>query len=535
VAVGAAGAGLRASSASAGLCGAGRQKLAGIWELEPGVVHARGRAPTPRRAAIERAFLATQKSYAKSAFSGVAQILDRYLATWAGAYEDVCQATHVRGEQSAEVLDLRMSCLGERLDRARALTDLFAAANATVVEHAVAAASALPDFERCADVKLLRAVVPPPDDPAAHARVESLQRELADVRALGDSGQCAAGAAAASKLVDEAFTLGYLPLEAEALNALALCGNECTDPGRAARQYKEAHWAAEASRHDEAAAEALIQMSVLAADRLHDVAASRDWVQLAGAILRRMGSGHTALEASRLAAQGIVASRDGQTEEGLGYLKQALALKEQTLGSEHVDVVRTLNSIGMVLEENGRAGEALPFYARARTMARELVGPDHPLLALSLANEGAALNALGRYAEARAHLERAVQIWRAAGSGPFYVAYALASLGESLLGLDQPRDAQAHLEEALGLYAQSPAATAPAARFALARALWLTPAARPHALELASEARSEYEQGGAPLAKLAEIDAWLAGSRTRTRTATGTGTGMRGASGRSGP
>ena len=37
-------------------------------------------------------------------------------------YVDACEATHVRGEQSAEVLDLRMACLNERLDDLRALS-----------------------------------------------------------------------------------------------------------------------------------------------------------------------------------------------------------------------------------------------------------------------------------------------------------------------------------------------------------------------------------------------------------------------------
>ena len=37
-------------------------------------------------------------------------------------YVEACEATHVRGEQSAEVLDLRMACLHEWLDGLRALT-----------------------------------------------------------------------------------------------------------------------------------------------------------------------------------------------------------------------------------------------------------------------------------------------------------------------------------------------------------------------------------------------------------------------------
>ena len=42
-------------------------------------------------------------------------LLDRYAARWADMYTEACEATQVRGEQSAEVLDLRMECLNQRL------------------------------------------------------------------------------------------------------------------------------------------------------------------------------------------------------------------------------------------------------------------------------------------------------------------------------------------------------------------------------------------------------------------------------------
>ena len=50
-------------------------------------------------------------------------------------HRDACEATHLRGEQSAEVLDLRMVCLQERFNEVRALTNVFADANGEVVEQ----------------------------------------------------------------------------------------------------------------------------------------------------------------------------------------------------------------------------------------------------------------------------------------------------------------------------------------------------------------------------------------------------------------
>ena len=83
------------------------------------------RASPSRRGtrAIKRAFLHTGKSYAaRRATRPSARVLTGYAQSWANMYEEACEATQVRGEQSAEVLDLRMSCLQERLGGLRALT-----------------------------------------------------------------------------------------------------------------------------------------------------------------------------------------------------------------------------------------------------------------------------------------------------------------------------------------------------------------------------------------------------------------------------
>ena len=97
-------------------------KLAGIWEAP-----ARGRTgDTPVKAEVRRAFLATGKAYAATTFEKVRAILNRYAQSWTEMYVDACEATHVRGEQSADVLDLRMAGLDECLDGLRACRRPFA-------------------------------------------------------------------------------------------------------------------------------------------------------------------------------------------------------------------------------------------------------------------------------------------------------------------------------------------------------------------------------------------------------------------------
>ena len=109
--------------------------------------------PEPaRHVRIKNAFLKTGKSYAADVHATVNRVLTGYAQGWANMYQEACEATQVRGEQSTEVLDLRMACLHERLGGLRALTDVFTEANGGVVENAVSAANALGSLDRCADV-----------------------------------------------------------------------------------------------------------------------------------------------------------------------------------------------------------------------------------------------------------------------------------------------------------------------------------------------------------------------------------------------
>ena len=101
-AVGAAAAGVAIRMSAPGAqCRGGEAELAGVWD-------------EPRRAAVRSAFEATRVPYADGAFREVERALDGYVATWVSMRRDACEATMVRGEQSGELMDLRMACLQER-------------------------------------------------------------------------------------------------------------------------------------------------------------------------------------------------------------------------------------------------------------------------------------------------------------------------------------------------------------------------------------------------------------------------------------
>ena len=82
----------------------------------------RRRTRAPRRDRLDQALLASGREDAAAVWRRLSAALDGHVARWTAMYQETCEATHVRGEQSAEVLDLRMRCLANNLDEVRALT-----------------------------------------------------------------------------------------------------------------------------------------------------------------------------------------------------------------------------------------------------------------------------------------------------------------------------------------------------------------------------------------------------------------------------
>jgi tetratricopeptide (TPR) repeat protein len=470
------------------VCQGAAHKLVGIWE-SPGT-------PSRRKDLIRAAFASTGKSYAGQAYSGAASLLDDYVGRWVAGYQDTCEATHVRGEQSAEVLDLRMACLQERLLKVRALTDVMTEADGNTVDNAIAAASALPGLDRCADVPLLKAVVQPPADVNTRERVQGLRIEEARLAALRDSGHCPMAEALAQDLIRRVRKTGYLPLLAETLSNAGLLSNDCTSPEQGLIWLREAYVAAVEARDDEAAAEAATLVSAFLAIRVHRPEEERQWLDIARASIARVGA-RPLLRAWWLVSEGGVLLDEGHASDaGIAY-REALAIKKRELGEHNLDVIRSMNNVAFGLEGDGRLVEALAGFTNAVKAASELLGDEHPFVGQLWDNVGETLNLLGRYADARRAFERSLTILRHDGIDPGMVAESLTGLGLAELGDGHTQRAVDSFEEALMRSEHSPSsALRGEVRFGLARALWTRAREmdRERALTLARAARLDYDQ-----------------------------------------
>jgi eukaryotic-like serine/threonine-protein kinase len=481
------------------MCTGAGQRLAGIWE--------QGAAASPRKTAIRDAFTASGKSYAAQAYASVARLFDQYADRWTGMYTDACQATHVRGEQSAEVLDLRMACLNERLGNARALSDVFATADGKVVENAVSAAAALPSLDRCADVPLLRAVVKPPEDPATRERVNELRAELAQLVALRNSGQCARAIPKADPLIARVRDVNYQPLLADTLFQSGQIGIDCGDVLGMLQRFKEAHAVASASHNDDIAAQASSLIPPFAINRLAQTVVAQEWLVVARGDVARLG--HETLADAMLAqAEGMLALSEQAYDRALAAADRSIAVTQRLLGPDDPLTIQWEANKADWQRAAGHLNEALQGDVRVREQIQRVLGREHPRVALILNNEGEVLNLLGRHLEAEAAYRSATTLFRQNSVDAEVLAWSLTGLGRALLGQEKAAEAVAPLEEALTIRLErhAPGAQIGETRFALARALWSRPTGRRRALALGTSARGDY---GDDAKAVAEIDAWL--------------------------
>jgi tetratricopeptide (TPR) repeat protein len=493
------------------LCGSAPARLAGVWELP-----SRTPGGADRRAAIERAFLASGAAHAPEILQRLERALDRYVARWSDVYTEACEATHVRGEQSEELLDRRMSCLRDRLMELHAVTDSFAAADAKVVTGAIDTADALGSLERCSDTRLLKALVQPPRSERARAAVESLRQQALALKALRFTGRDAEALARSRPLLAEARALGYRPLVAEMLVIQAFAAYGTGQRDAAADIFLEAWAEAEQSRDDEVAAEAAVMTFSLVAQERGRHAEALRMQRLAESSLARLGRRDDRLVAWMLQGRALDEDNVGDDEAAVEHLQEAIGLKLRALGPDDPDVGLSLTAMASSLIELGRFGEGLRAADRAIALETAAFGPESPPLGDALNNRGECLNPLHRHAEAEAAFRRSLAIFeRDLGHDHPNLAYPLTGLGISLVGQGKAREALVPLEQALALRTRSGADPTLTAEtwFGLATAIAGTRDDLPAALALARAARAAFAAAPGRQRRQLEIDAWLAGQQ----------------------
>jgi tetratricopeptide (TPR) repeat protein len=316
---------------------------------------------------------------------------------------EACEASRVRGEQSSELMDLRMQCLAQRRGTMRALVDQLVVADAKGVQAAVKAVGELPPLAECADATALRTPVHPPSDPAVRARIDTVRDDIAQSFALRQMTHFRDAGEAADRAVAAAKDIGWAPLLAEALFAQSRVAIGRQDGKRAAAILEDAVLAAVEGRQEAVEADSWIGLVRAYATDLQWERAHQSARHAHAALAR---SPDDTRQAVLLREEGFTSWREGKEAEARVTLEQALALAEKVMPAESNSIGVVSLFLGNVLVDQGQYDEALTVTRRALSIAEHNLGPLHPDLASSLQTIGNALLDKGDAAGAEAAYQR---------------------------------------------------------------------------------------------------------------------------------
>lgn len=456
-------------------CTGAEGRLAGIWDA-------------PRKSAVREAL--TRHGDAVVAAT-VERLVDTYTAAWVQMHTSSCEATHVRHEQSAELLDLRTECLDRHLAEVNYLTAQLASADADIARGAVASVHALSPLDDCANTTALRDPIPPRDP--ATSRV--LREELSRIRALFLVAKYREVVTAAAKLARDAEAGGdrwaqasALYLHARAQRGLGAAADAETDLYRAIE-------IAEAVRASDVVVDAWMTLAWIAGE---DFGRYGDALRLAGVargVLERMG-GNPRLEASLEDHLGVLHLDRGSLVVARHHLERGLALRERNFGAEDSETAASLQHVAILEQASGNLDKALAMHRRARSITERELGPRHIDSLAMLGAEGATLYELGKYADANALLERGlVTVEEVTGAHSEMTSSFLLNLGLARWKLERFAEAKATFERARAIIEKStPSAPRAASLYFNLTLLSLDTGAHDDASAYAARAAAVYER-----------------------------------------
>ncbi|MEM9458662.1 MAG: serine/threonine-protein kinase [Myxococcota bacterium] len=422
-------------------CTGAQAQMNGIWDDD-------------RRQQVEAALLDTERAFAPDTWARIEPQLDAYARDWQSAHTEVCEATSVRGEQSDEVLGLRMRCLDQQRMALRATVDMLADADAEVITNAVPLVAGLPALTRCDDLSWLERHdqrVPPPEDPDVATAVKAHRARLVDIEVMHKAGRYAEGLDAVEPVVQQAEVLGYPPLRAEALYWQGILREDDGQYAEAEADLRQAYLLAVEHSHDPVALDTAQALTSVVGYRLARHAEGQQWGQMVALPLAQR-SGEPLHEADSLTSLGLVSERQGDYEQARAYHQRALALQQQALGPDHPYVATSLNNLGNVVYTQGDYEQARAHHQRALAIRQKTLGPNHPHVALSLNNLGNAVYRQGDYEQARAHQQRALAI-RQKALAPDHpdIAMSLTNLSGIFYRQGDYEQARVHQQRALDI------------------------------------------------------------------------------------
>ncbi len=416
------------------VCGGGEARLEGIWDAG-------------RKERLRSAFAASTLPFAGEAYRGVEQALDRYAEDWVTMHRQACEATHVHGEQSDRMLDLRMLCLDGRRQEIRALTGVLADADPELIARSVAAVHKLSSLAGCADRAELANLMLPPSDPDTRAEVARIRADVEE-QAARNKARKRVDQPRLEASAQDARRIGFAPLEAEALSLLAdeqLYVNG--DAETAEATYRRALLAAMAGGDRPLQAHLYGSLAKAVGYFQSRPEEARRWQAFAEATLTALGPGHREAAVFAHSSLFAVAWSAGELEEAEDLARKALATAEEVWGPDDHRLAAMLNNVAMAISGDAGAAEAIGHLERSLKLVQNAFGDWNPIyLGPTLTNLSVAYVDAGRYDEALAVTRRCLEVLEQFYGEHRDLTYPLINLAQILTyQFDRPEEAESHL------------------------------------------------------------------------------------------
>lgn len=386
-------------------CQDGTTKLSNVWNEE-------------KQQSMQKAFLKIQRQYAPVVWRDTKAVLDRYSRQWVETYTKTCQATHVLGEQSERLLDLRMMCLTRRLQDFKALVDVLGNANERVLLRASGATLGLDSLQECRRTQKTIDTSPPPSSPKDRDLLKQVEGKLSRVNALRLSGLFRQSEQLAKTLDEPVQRLQYLPLTARVSYVVGKTWMEMGRWKAAVASMRKASVAAIQSEDDRTTALSWIGLmqSHIFQSQFRE---ANEYKYLIKPLLSRIKNSQK-LRLSYQILLGYWYDQKGSYKKAISTYQHAIQLLDQTIAQKsnksyeldglNVIASKLYNNAGTAASKSGKYKYAHQLFKKSLLFKKKYMAPSHPSVGLTLGNLGQLLREMGQWKQAMVYFKRSYQI-----------------------------------------------------------------------------------------------------------------------------
>lgn len=340
-----------------------------------------------RRADVEAAFLASSKPFADDAARRAIATLDNWGQVWGQSRVEICEATWV-GEQSDELLDVRMYCLEQRARELDAMVELFVEADDQIVERAVSAVHALGDPRACATVRETGEIADRELDELAREQIGLMDADLNRAFALALAEKYEESLPLQERVVARARAVPHPRTLSRALYDQSRSQFEIGKFELGEASLREGIRLAAELGDIEQEARGWSRLIFYVGSKQHRFVEGHAWTLAASSALVRTGTSPK-LEISYEGAVAALEWAEGHAEEAVDHYGRALNLSRQVYGETHPITIRMMMNYGSsVTRIDGGNAKAEAVLLEAISRSKDVYGPKHPQLATVYYNLG---------------------------------------------------------------------------------------------------------------------------------------------------